>query len=94
MDKNKPISAFDAGYLQTVYRKKVDFLVWVIYDKPLDYPDKFVARMYFNKKDGVFPSIYYMLADTLEEIRAMIPKGLARLPPFLQDDKSIVETWI
>ena len=62
----------------------------LIYEKPEDYPDKYVARVW----DGITATRLVALADTLEEIRKKIPAGMK---PFLHgkfEDPCIVEVWI
>jgi hypothetical protein len=64
--------------------------IWTIYDHPSDFPDKFVARCFHYDK----PTEAFLLADTLDEIRRLIPQGLYRLDRQPNDDPVIVETWI
>jgi hypothetical protein len=63
----------------------------VVYTSPLDFPGKFVARLWdiYNK-----PTAYAMVADILDDIRKGIPETMTRLPPDLKDDQVIVETWL
>jgi len=63
---------------------------WVIYDHPKDYPDFYVAR----KFHGENPASEHYLAGSLNEIRAMIPRGLFRIVRGINDELSIVETWL
>lgn len=63
--------------------------IWVVYDNPTDYPGRFVARKW--KGDTATPELH--LADTLDELRQLLPAGLCRLPRFAIDDPKIVETW-
>ena len=67
--------------------------LWVIYERPSDYPDSYVVRMWHvtarYQEAGeakAFP--------TLEEARAHIPKSLWPIPRSPEDDEKIVETWI
>lgn len=64
--------------------------MWVIYEKPLDFPEQFVARKFILDK----PTNLRYFGDTLEEIRQTIPEGLTMIPRFHQDDPKIVEVWI
>ena len=64
--------------------------MWVIYENPKDFPDKFVARMFINDK----PTGNIYVGDTLEDVRKIIPQGLALLPRFPQDDPKMVEVWL
>ncbi|CAB3754123.1 hypothetical protein [Paraburkholderia humisilvae] len=64
--------------------------IWVIYDKPSDIPDWFVARKWFLDR----PTSELRLGRTLDEVRAKLPAGLYRLPRDPSDDAKIVESWI
>ena len=83
---------------------------YVIYDKPLDYPNHFVVRRHFIASEasktidprdvmptddpGVVCERTAQLTLTLEDARMLIPQGLHRLPRELNDDPNIVEVWI
>lgn len=72
------------------YFNRKQLFIWTIYKHPSDYPDKFVARCFnFNR-----PTTAVYTADTLEEIRRLIPQGLFRLERDPNDDPVIVEVWI
>lgn len=62
----------------------------VVYKKPSDYPDKYVARLWNLDK----PTEVVIIKDTLAEVRSVIPAGFFRLAPSVGDDPVIVETWI
>lgn len=55
-----------------------------------DYPGKFVARMF----DVNIPTIYVVLADTLDEIRSKIPEWMTMCAASKDDDIVILETYI
>jgi len=40
------------------------------------------------------PTTNVIVADTLEEVRALLPPGLICMPRDVADDGVIVETWI
>lgn len=61
-----------------------------VYDKPLDYPTKFVARLYDLQKATEFA----VIADSLEEIRKTIPGWMVKMDRDMSDVKSIVEIYI
>lgn len=63
---------------------------WVIYNKPTDYPNNYVARKFINNA----PSTTIHVADSLEEIRKLVPEGLFKIERFPNDDPKIVEVWI
>lgn len=63
--------------------------LWTIYDHPLDFPDQFVARCFLGDQ----PTDRYLTADTLEELRRLLPPGLICFTRDPYDDPAIVETW-
>lgn len=63
--------------------------IWVIYDKPKDFPDHFVARKWLNDT----PTQEVRQSDSLEALRRMLPEGLYRQPRDKHDDLTIVESW-
>ncbi len=64
--------------------------IWTIYNKPLDYPEKYVARLHIEDS----PTKQMFLADTLEEVRNLIPSNLFRIDRQPTDVSGIVESWI
>lgn len=66
---------------------------WTIYQRPLDYPDKYVARLYMLDK----PTGRLFIADTLEAVRAAVLDAypelfcIARQP---NDHPSVIEVWL
>lgn len=64
--------------------------LWVIYNKPADYPTKFVVRKWILDK----PTDVFHTADTLEGIRKKIPLNLCNIGRQKNDDPKIVEVWI
>lgn len=62
----------------------------VVYERPLDHPEKFVVRLWEADK----PTLNAWLFDSLEAAREAIPKGLFVIPRADADDKVIVETWL
>jgi hypothetical protein len=67
--------------------------MWAVYRHPSDYPDHFVARKFAVTKE-IYVTNDMFVADTLEELRALLPGGLHRLPRFEHDDPNIVEVWL
>jgi hypothetical protein len=72
----------------------IEMMMWVVYDHPLDYPQKYVARLWNINGDHPAATNVIALADTLVEIRQMLPEGLSRLERFDGDDECIVEVWL
>ncbi|MFC7462310.1 hypothetical protein [Hydrogenophaga defluvii] len=64
--------------------------IWVVYDNPVDFPGRFVARKWLNDT----PTAETLQSSTLEELRSRLPPGLYRLERADSDDAKIVETWI
>jgi hypothetical protein len=64
--------------------------LWVIYENPADFPGRVVARRWLLDS----PTKEYFVGDTVEEVAAMLPRGLFKLPRSPIDDPCIVETWI
>lgn len=67
-------------------------LLWAIYQSPLEYPGKFIARPWSVKDAAPFRS--HLVADTLAEIQGKMPPGLVRIGGIDKDDPVIVETWM
>jgi len=61
---------------------------WIIQHDPPEHPGKYVARF-----ATAHPTIYVMLADTLAELQAMLPTGLARSPRQPVDPPEVAEIW-
>lgn len=64
--------------------------VITIYERPKDFPRKYVARLFNLAK----PTEFVVVKDTLQEIRKEIPENMVRLPRHAEDDPVILETWI
>lgn len=66
-----------------------------VYDKPSDYPSKFVARLCYSSTSGVTHTEIYYVAPTLIEVVKAIPKhhftAIGRDP---KDEFHIVGVWI
>lgn len=67
--------------------------LWTIYNKPKDFPDHYVARKFLIDKEPI-PTMDYFTANTLNEIRLMIPPGLVMMMRDPNDHPNVVETWI
>lgn len=70
--------------------------IWVVYERPADYPDWFVAREWFIPPTGATPSPgRFHLYDTLNGARdELTDRGLVCIPRDAADDPVIVETWL
>lgn len=70
--------------------------MWTVYDHPLDYPDKFVARRFDFDASGPKPSASIIVAPDLETLRDILEfeLHLVKLMRSPGDDPKIVETWL
>jgi hypothetical protein len=70
--------------------------IWSVYHSPLDYPSQWVARR-FLVGGGLAdpqPTTDMFVADSLEEVRALLPPGLTRIPRSPIDHPVVVESWL
>lgn len=69
---------------------------WVIYEKPNDFPDLFVARCWLinSHTNSAMPTETVKTAATLNELRREIPSGYHCVPRYNEDDPNIVEIWL
>lgn len=74
-----------------VPRTLAELEIWTVYRHPRDYPDKYVARKGFVP-GGATNDMF--VADSLDEIHALLPRGLVRIPRYEADDPAIVESWL
>lgn len=74
---------------ETSADKVVALNIWAVYERPTDYPNSYVARLYQDEK----PTEQVIVASTLEEVRGKLPRGLCLMPPMIADDPTIIETW-
>lgn len=83
-------------------------ILWVIYERPRDFPESFVLRKWYSKErvDEEAPQGTRNLGDpmmdcdrqcrvspTLEALRQCLPAGLCRVALHPDDDKKILEVW-
>lgn len=67
----------------------------VVYADPDDYPGKHVARRWWSRVGVVEAEAEpLVVADSLAEVEAVIPEGMALLPPAPDDDPKIVGVWV
>lgn len=75
-------------------RTKKTLDTWVIYWNPDDHPGKYVVRLYWADPTGLYAAKVPTITATLEETRAVIPKGLTRVDRSPVNAPAIVETWM
>lgn len=68
--------------------------LWVVYDRPRDYPHCFVARRWEIRAGVAAPCRDCLFSPTLSELRAALPAGLTRIDPHPNDDRCILEVWL
>ena len=69
------------------------FSMWVIYERPRDFPQGFIVRRWDITGPGPTPGPAYAEL-TLEAARRHVPPGLECLPRFENDEPTIVEAWL
>jgi hypothetical protein len=86
------------GFDNVDFNKEFYFPMAVIFNKPTDFPDKVVIRIFdINPKKGkAFGTEFYELSDSLEDARGKIPSYFTECFPRdeNEDDPNIVETWM
>ena len=83
-NRDKIINKFDLS------KTGAQFPVICIYDNPIDYPGKYVARLW----DTQTPTNLVATADSLEELRKSKPPEMMIMQRHPEDDPKIVETWL
>lgn len=68
--------------------------MWVVYARPADFPDEFVARRFTISGGQERPTDELLRADSLEALRRLAPFGLGAIPRQPGDDPVIVECWV
>lgn len=68
--------------------------MWVIYERPRDYPTSYVVRRHDLTSHGMFATPHHSIHATLEEARAAVPEWTVRLERDDDDEPQIVELWI
>jgi hypothetical protein len=67
--------------------------MWVIYDRPLDYPAGFVARLHTTLPRPRVTA-FCIKGPTRAAVEALLPPGLTLLNRFEADDPAILGTWL
>jgi hypothetical protein len=69
--------------------------MWVVYDRPTDFPDHYVARCHQVGGRGTKPTTLVVKAETLDELREVLRNiGLTCIARDPADEPQIVETWL
>jgi hypothetical protein len=66
-----------------------------LYKDPLDWPGKYVARIFTLFENCAVPHAFPLaVADTVDEILPLIPHGLVFIPRHPSDEPQIVGVWV
>lgn len=69
--------------------------MYVIYDRPADWPNGFVVRVWLVNRAMTVPGpVLGSDVPTLEEARALVPIGHVNVGRDPADDDKIVEVWV
>lgn len=68
--------------------------MFVIFDKPKDYPGIFVVRRFIIENDMAIPTNLHWMGETLKEARESIPPHCVRIERDPNDEPQIIESWI
>jgi hypothetical protein len=69
--------------------------MWTVFDHPSDFPHCFVARLALvSRGAALILTEDIVTADTLCELRRLLPPGLIRIERHPNDDAKIVEIWL
>lgn len=69
--------------------------LWVIFERPLDFPDSYVLRPQYWSRQGIFISRYAWLSPTLRGVRALLRPGLVLIPRDPdRDPPTLFESWV
>jgi hypothetical protein len=71
----------------------VPLSIWVVYERPRDYPQHYVVREWTCDNPSVAKQAWFFSSLDLARA-ALAASGLTCLMPFAGDDPCIVETWI
>lgn len=66
---------------------------WVIYERPLDYPEHYVLRLWLIVNGRLILTPLKKFAKSLEDIRKEVPPGLYCFPREMDDSPHLLETW-
>lgn len=76
------------------YKLRNRLPMWTVYDQTTrEYPGKFVARMWVSLPKCK-ATRFTICHDTLEELRAILPRGLTCIGRKPEDFPEIVEVWL
>ncbi|HTF67534.1 MAG TPA: hypothetical protein VK638_33125 [Edaphobacter sp.] len=68
--------------------------MWVVYERPKDYPASYVVRRHVMSQGGGYATPDHSVHATLDEARAAVPPWTVRLRRDPNDEPQILESWI
>ena len=68
--------------------------MWVIYERPRDYPEYFVVRRWRVDRAGASALEACALVASLADAREHVPRGAVNIGREPEDDPVIVESWV
>lgn len=74
--------------------KRGALAIWTIYNRPLDHPDGFIARLHEVAKGKNGPTDKTVAGDLHLIRRVLYRAGLTRMPRSPDDEPQIVESWL
>jgi len=83
----------EAQFLQNDATARGTWLAWVVSNADLEHLGRMVARAHTADHSGGVYLPGALVADTLGELRAMLPAGLARHGRTSVDPADVVEVW-
>ena len=83
------IDANMARAIQSDTARRHVLSAWIIQRDLPDHQGKYVARLTLDH-----PTVYVMAADTLADLRAMLPPGLDLSPRMPDDPPDVLEIWL
>jgi hypothetical protein len=67
--------------------------VYTIHRDPAGDPGRFLVRAWALRRNGPRPTGVVRVAETLDEARRLLPRGLERAPQNPSTDPTLIETW-
>ena len=83
----------EAQTLQDDATARGTWLAWIVTATDLEHPGKHTARTHTADHHGGVYLPGALIADTLDELRAMLPSGLTRHGRTSADPPGVVEVW-
>lgn len=68
--------------------------MWVLYERPTDYPNGFVGRLHLVGLNGYGPTDRVVFGETLDSVREQLPPGLVNIGRASEDEPQIAEAWL